>query len=87
MVRRRAQPPHASNWKGVLVLTVLDDLSWEATNMTPYQCRIDDLKTAIGIHLTFRDPNHPTIQRLRQQIRLERTIHRAPLVTCGRAPR
>ena len=55
--------------------------------MTPYQCRIDDLKTAIGIHLTFRDPNHPAIQRLRQQIRLERTIHRAPLVTCGRVPR
>ena len=48
--------------------------------MKTHRQRIDDLNAAIEVHLTFRDPEHWRVQRLRMQIKLEERMHRAPLI-------
>lgn len=48
--------------------------------MKTHQQRVDDLKAAIEIHLTFRDPEHPSVQRLERLIRLEERMQRAPTI-------
>ena len=51
--------------------------------MRTLEDRINDLEDAITIHLTFRLPNHPEVQRLRSQIDLEKSMQRNALVTSG----